>query len=85
MERSSCDVKGADLGSGRGPCAVHDSFRVEVGLVRESALAAPAEGGASSRYADPEAEGVRPVLRTVNVLLVSSQSCCGPGRAYISS
>ncbi len=74
VERSSCDVKGADLGSGRGPCAVHDSFRAEDGLVREFALAAPAEGGANSRYADPEAEGVSPVLRTNSVLLVSGQS-----------
>jgi len=53
---------------------VHDSFRAEDGLVREFTIAAPDEGGASSRYADPEAEGVSPVLRTMSILLVSGQS-----------
>lgn len=71
MERRSWGVKGADLGSGLGPCAVHDNFRAEDGYARDPA---PTAGGSNSRYADPEADGVKPVLRTISMRLVSAGS-----------
>lgn len=58
--------KGADLGSGRGPWTVQVSFRPEVERDARPVLEALGFRGeaSSSRYADPEAEGVTPVLRT---------------------
>ena len=60
-------MKGADLGRGRGPCTVHVSFRLEETVEREVAFETAAEGS-SSRYAEPEADGVRPVLRTKSIV-----------------
>ncbi len=55
--------KGADRGRGRGPWTVHVSLRADALLARDL-LAAVDMHGSSSRYADPEADGVKPVLRT---------------------
>ena len=67
-------MKDADLGRGRGPWTVHVSFRddaldpsVGYGLVFASLCS-------SSKYAEPEADGVRPVLRTVHSAWVSKIS-----------
>lgn len=56
-ESTTYGENGADFGSGRGPCTVQVSFSPE--SFTES-LSLPS----SSRYADPDAEGVTPVLRT---------------------
>ena len=41
------------------------SFRADEGFMSDFSPALTAEGGSSSKYAEPEAEGVKPVLRTV--------------------
>ena len=48
VERRSRGVKGADLGSGRGPWTVHVNFRVDGGFENFPEPAA-VEGGSSSR------------------------------------
>lgn len=65
VERSSCGVKGADRGRGRGPWTVHVNFSTLDRFGRYLEPAAVPEEGSSSRYAEPEAEGVKPVFRTV--------------------
>lgn len=58
---------GADLGRGRGPWTVQVSFKPEV--EREARPGEVAFGffeASSSRYADPEAEGVTPVFKTAD-------------------
>jgi len=57
---------GADLGSGRGPWTAQVSFKPEVERDErpKAALLGGCEGS-SSRYADPEADGVTPVFRTM--------------------
>lgn len=70
MVRMICGEKGAFLGSGRGPWTVQVSLRPDV--EREARPAVEFLGvleGSSSRYADPDAEGVTPVLRTSNYQL----------------
>ena len=62
--------KGADLGSGRGPWTEHVSFSPDVDNDARSGRENGCREGSSSRYADPEAEGVIPVLRTSHSLLV---------------
>lgn len=60
-----CGEKGAFLGSGRGPWTVQVSLRPEV--EREARPAVEFLGvleASSSRYADPDADGVTPVFRT---------------------
>ena len=66
MERSSCGVKGADRGRGRGPWTVHVNFSVLDWFERYPEPGVVPEEGSSSRYAEPEAEGVKPVFRTIN-------------------
>lgn len=56
---------GADLGRGRGPWTVQVSFSPEVEReARPGVVAFELFGASSSRYADPEAEGVTPVFKT---------------------
>lgn len=50
--------KGVDLGRDLGPLTVQLSFNPET---------APLPDASISRYADPEAEGVTPVLRSSNI------------------
>ena len=60
-----CGENGADLGNGRGPWTVHVSFSPEV--ERQARPGAEALGdfdASSSRYADPDADGVTPVFKT---------------------
>ena len=57
-------MKGADRGSSRGPWTVHVNFSADGGSEKFLEPAATAERDSSSRYAEPEAEGVNPVLRT---------------------
>ena len=61
-----CGEKAAFLGSGRGPWTVHVNFNPEV--ERDASPWVEFVGwreGSSSRYADPEAEGVTPVFKTI--------------------
>ena len=58
-------MKGDDLGKGRGPWTVQESFRAEAVGMRDWVLSVV---GSCSRYAEPEAEGVNPVLRTVRII-----------------
>ena len=61
-------MKVLDRESGFGPWTAHVSFKFEHGEMTESVvLGLPSswEDEASSRYADPDAEDTRPVLRTV--------------------
>ena len=89
MVRTRLGENGADRGSGLGPWTVHASFKAEDGGIRDVGLdrAAAREGeGSNSRYAEPEADGIRPVLRTrsLQFSLKMSQwkmSACKP---YIS-
>jgi hypothetical protein len=63
--RMMCGEKGAFLGSGRGPWTVHVSLRPEDERDVRPGLEDWVLGeGSSSRYAEPDAEGVTPVLRT---------------------
>jgi len=56
---------GADFGNGRGPWTVHVSFNPEEEREgRPEAVEFGDFGASSSRYADPEAEGVTPVFKT---------------------
>lgn len=65
--RIICGENGADLGSGRGPWTVQVSFNPEVDrVVKPGVMVLGDLGASSSRYADPEAEGVTPVFRTMN-------------------
>lgn len=63
MERTRFGEKAAERGRGLGPWTVHVSFKEEEEGVKDFDCEGRA-GGASSRYADPEAEGVRPVFKT---------------------
>lgn len=57
----------ADRGSGFGPWTVQASFKADEGGIRDLGLeraAAREAEGSNSRYEEPEAEGMRPVLRT---------------------
>lgn len=64
MFRTSVELKGELRGRGRGPCTVHVSLRAEEG--GSSEVCEPAGVvGSSSRYAEPEAEGTRPVWRKI--------------------
>ena len=61
-----CGEKGADLGSGRGPWTVQVSFRPDVESDAKPGVFVFVDlEASSSRYADPEAEGVTPVFRTM--------------------
>lgn len=51
----------AERGSGFGPWTVHVSFRADERGIRDLEVDC---GGSSSRYAEPVAEGMRPVFRT---------------------
>lgn len=57
-------MKLAERGSGRGPKTVHDNF-TEDSLKNDLASAMSPEGASYSKYADPDAEGIRPVLMTI--------------------
>lgn len=63
VERTRFGEKGAERGRGLGPCTVHVSFNEEEEGVKDFDCEERV-GGASSRYADPDAEGVRPVFKT---------------------
>ena len=63
VDRTRLGENAAERGRGLGPLTVQVSFREDEVGVRDCDLEGGL-GGASSRYADPEAEGVRPVLRT---------------------
>jgi len=61
---------GADLGSGRGPWTVQVSFNPEVEREARPGVAVLGDlEASSSRYAEPEAEGVTPVFKTAKVSL----------------
>ena len=59
-------MKGADRGRGRGPCTVQVSFREDGALLKDW-FDFVGTACANSRYAEPEAEGVNPVLRSRNM------------------
>ena len=60
-----CGENGADLGNGRGPWTVHVSFNPEVEReARPGDLTLGDFEASSSRYADPDADGVTPVFKT---------------------
>lgn len=64
-----CGEKGADLGSGRGPWTVQVSFRPEVESEARPAVECVGDlEAASSRYAEPDADGVTPVFKTASIL-----------------
>ncbi len=66
VEIMTCGEKGADRGSGRGPWTVHVSFNPEVECeARPNFEELGAFEASSSRYAEPEADGVTPVFRTL--------------------
>lgn len=61
----------ADRGSGFGPWTVQASFRDDEGGIRDLGFwrAACRDGeGSYSRYAEPDAEGMTPVLKTKRIL-----------------
>lgn len=58
-----CGVKGADRGSGRGPWTVQLIFSPEDER-DDREVFDTFDGDSYSRYAEPEADGVTPVLRT---------------------
>lgn len=63
--RIICGENGADFGKGRGPWTVHVSFNPEVERdARPGALRLGDFEASSSRYAEPDAEGVTPVFKT---------------------
>lgn len=68
--RTRDELYAADLARGRGPWTEQEILREDVGgrklLVCEVLDFFLGGGLSSSRYADPEAEGVMPVLRTMN-------------------
>ena len=72
VERRRCGVNGAERGSGRGPWTLHVSFRDEAGAIKEVLFELRDGDGSSSKYAEPEADGVSPVLRST---LVSWSAC----------
>lgn len=62
----TCGEKGADFGSGRGPWTVQVSLSPEVESdARPGAVEFGFLEASSSRYADPEAEGVTPVFKNI--------------------
>lgn len=75
MDKIICGEKGADLGSGRGPWTVHVSFKPDVDS-EASPLVVVRDcfDASSSRYADPEAEGVTPVFKTFVKLVINQSS-----------
>lgn len=65
VDRIIWGENGADLGSGRGPCTVHVSFNPDVERdARPRVVVSDCLDASSSRYAEPEAEGVTPVFKT---------------------
>jgi hypothetical protein len=63
-----CGENGADFGNGRGPWTVHVSFNPEVERdARPGDLRLGDFEASSSRYADPDAEGVTPVFKTAMI------------------
>lgn len=61
----TCGENGADRGRGRGPWTVQVSFSPEVECeARPDLVELRAFEASSSRYADPEADGVTPVFKT---------------------
>lgn len=66
MERSRLGENGAKRGRGFGPWMEHMSFRDEEGGMRVFSFdRGIKEEGWNSRYADPEADGIRPVFKTI--------------------
>jgi len=61
---TSVELNGELRGRGRGPWTVHVSLRVEEGGSRDGSEAAGVVA-CNSRYAEPEAEGTRPVCRKI--------------------
>lgn len=60
----------ADRGSGLGPWTVQVSFNADDGGIKDVGLeraAASDADGSNSRYAEPAADGMRPVLTTAHV------------------
>jgi len=64
--RRSEGLKGALRGRGLGPCIEAVILRDEVGGMRVDLIAGEEQG--ISRYAEPDAEGMMDVWRTVDVL-----------------
>lgn len=61
------EENGAERGSECGPCTAHASLREEEGGMKDLLLLAVWDReGWTSRKADPEAEGITPVCRTVS-------------------
>lgn len=59
----------ADRGSGLGPWTVQVSFNADDGGIKDVGLeraAASDADGSNSRYAEPAADGMRPVLTTAH-------------------
>lgn len=73
VERTSCGEKAALRARGLGPWTVQESLSEDVAEIMEVE-----EGikGWSSRYAEPDAEGVSPVRRTLHNLLAWGSSLC---------
>jgi hypothetical protein len=70
-ERTRCDENGKDRGNDLGPCTVQLSFKPETPVSTEVSI---------SRYVEPAAEGVTPVLRTIScqhLVYVNHQSLLG--------
>lgn len=65
-------MNGADRGRGRGPWTVHVNFSELDRFERYSEPEVVPEEGSSSRYAEPEAEGVKPVFRTMKAAVRST-------------
>ena len=63
-ERTRDGEKGADLGRALGPWTVQTSFMPLTVVVADAAVWARPWGASTSAYAEPEAAGVIPVLRT---------------------
>lgn len=57
-------MNGADRGKGRGPCTVHESLTPFSISFNSRAPVLCAEVFSSSKYADPDADGIRPVFKT---------------------
>lgn len=66
-------MKGAERGNGRGPWTVAVSLRDEVVEVKRTEEEDVGSGD-SSRYAEPEAEGVKPVRRTKCSISISYEA-----------
>lgn len=74
MVKTRLGEKAADRGNGFGPWTVQASFKAEEGGIRDLGLeraAAREADGSNSRYDEPDAEGMRPFLRTACQWLAS--------------